>query len=447
MRQQELFKATDKPRQKSGDIKGLAKIAKKNNLKAICLFSSAGIGELGVEATGINIVAANELVPYRVNLYQENFEPDVVIQGDIWEVKDQILGKARESLDGEPFLVYATPPCQGMSTNGMGKLKSEISHGRRGIEDERNRLIIPTMDVIEELKPWWVLLENVPGMRNTEIRLGDSYKNIIDYVKSRLGPEYEGCAEVVACEDYGIPQRRKRLITIFTKDPKGKEYFRSNGGTFFSKEMRESKKTLRDAIGHLPPLDATHGKNSAPGFHSQHYVPLMNPRKYWWVQHTKHGNTAFNNQCVNPECGYTGTPGHQDVRENGKWVSSKEIPIYCAKCGSLLPRPTVETPDGNLRLLKGFHSAYRRMLWDEPARTITQNFIYEASDNKVHPEQNRVLSVLEAIIIQTIDRYKYQFSIGGKDIGAARIAEVIGESVPPYLIEKICRMMVAVSCR
>lgn len=85
------------------------------------------------------------------------------------------------------------------------------------------------------------------------------------------------------------------------------------------------------------------------------------------------------------------------------------------------------------------------MLWDEPARTLTQNFIYEASDNKIHPEQNRVLSIYEAMIVQTIDRYPYHFSIDGKDIGAARIAEVIGESVPPYLIEKICEMMIKVS--
>jgi DNA (cytosine-5)-methyltransferase 1 len=171
----------------------------------------------------------------------------------------------------------------------------------------------------------------------------------------------------------------------------------------------------------------------------------MKPRKFWWVEHTKQGDTAFNNQCVEPSCGFTGTPGHQDILIDGKWVSSKEIPIHCAKCGTLLPRPTVETLDGGSRLLKGFHSAYRRMLWDEPATTLTQNFIYEASDNKIHPEQNRVLSIYEAIVLQTIDRYSYKFSINEKDIGAAKIAEVIGESVPPYLIEKICKMMISVS--
>lgn len=85
------------------------------------------------------------------------------------------------------------------------------------------------------------------------------------------------------------------------------------------------------------------------------------------------------------------------------------------------------------------------MNWDETARTLTQNFIYEASDNKLHPSQNRVLSVYEAMVLQTINRYEYAFRIDGKDISTAQIAEVIGESVPPYLIEKICRMMTEVS--
>lgn len=446
MLQQQLFREIppEKPPRPLGNK--ISKVSKAKSLQAVCLFSSAGIGELGIEATGIHIVAANELIPYRVALYKENFYSEAVIEGDIREVKDDVIASARSKMCSEDlFLVYATPPCQGMSSNGMGRLKWEVSQGRRAEEDERNRLIIPTVDVLNELRPVWVLLENVPGMRNTEIRVDeDCFENIIDYVQRRLGPEYVGCAEVVACQDYGIPQRRKRLITIFTRDPKGKNYFRENRGTFFSK-MREPQKTLRDAIERLPPLEAKIGKNENRGFHPQHYVPVMNPKKIWWVEHTRQGDTAFNNQCVNPSCGFPGTPGHRDILVDGKWVSSNEIPIYCAKCGTLLPRPTVETATGEPRLLRGFHSAYRRMLWDEPARTLTQNFIYEASDNKIHPEQNRVLSIYEAMIVQTIDRYPYHFSIDGKDIGAARIAEVIGESVPPYLIEKICEMMIKVS--
>lgn len=414
-------------------------------VKAASLFSSAGIGEIGIEAAGLEIVLANELIASRAALYRANFAHEM-LEGDISEKKEEFIQRARARLGtDELFLLYATPPCQGMSTNGMGKLKSEVASGRRNQEDQRNRLVIPAMDIAVALKPRWLLLENVPGMEATEIRTnGQRWENIISYVRRRLGRDYVGGAQVIACEDFGIPQRRKRLITVFTRDAGGKMFYESNGGSFFSPDMEEQRVTLRDAIGSAPPLDAKAGHNEARWFHPYHYVPVMTDLKYHWVKHTKEGNTAFNNQCVNPDCRSPTNPGHKDVQVDGKWVSSKEIPIYCHECGHLLPRPHV-LEAGKARLLRGFHSAYRRMKWDETARTLTQNFIYEASDNKIHPSQNRVLSVYEAMVLQSIDRYEYTFQINGKDISTAQIAEVIGESVPPYLIEKICRMMVSAS--
>lgn len=418
-----------------------------NKPKAVCLFSSAGIGELGVHAAGIDLICSNEMVPYRAQLYQENFPKSQMLCGDIWKLQDEIISTATEGLgDDELFLLYATPPCQGMSTNGIGKLKFEVAEGRRDAEDPRNRLIIPTMDIACKLRPRWLLLENVPGMRNTAITdENGSVVNIIDYVRRRLGSEYAGAAEVVQCERYGVPQTRKRLITIFTRDESGKKWFTANGGSFFSQSMQTTVRTLRDAIGHLPALNGRPGENARTDFHPYHYVNPLDDRKYWWIEHTPEGDTAFSNQCVSPECGHDDNPRHKDGVVNGKSTAGVDTPIYCLECGSLLPRPTVIDKDGSLRLLKGFHSAYRRMKWDEPGRALTQNFIYEASDNKVHPDQNRVLSVLEALILQTIDRYDYKLSIGGKNIGTARIAEVIGESVPPLLIEKICQKMLNVS--
>ena len=417
----------------------------KPRLRAASLFSSGGIGELGIQAAGLDIILANELLAARTALYRENFSHEM-LDGDISEKKTEFIERARALLGTEElFLLYATPPCQGMSSNGLGKLKSEVALGRRSQEDQRNRLVIPAIDITVDLKPRWLLLENVPGMEKTEIRTnGQRSENIISYVRRRLGPDYLGGSEIIACEDFGIPQRRKRLITIFTRDSGGQAFYDRNNGSFFSPVMREPRASLRDAIGSAPPLEAKEGKNEARWFHPYHYVPLMSALKYYWVEHTKEGDTAFNNQCANPTCKSETNPGHKDIKIDGKWVSSKEIPIYCHDCGDLLPRPHV-LENGGARLLRGFHSAYRRMKWDEAARTLTQNFIYEASDNKIHPSQNRVLSVYEAMVLQTINRYQYSFQIKGKAISTAQIAEVIGESVPPYLIQKICQLMITTS--
>ncbi|MGF0063639.1 DNA cytosine methyltransferase [Lachnospiraceae bacterium SGI.085] len=412
--------------------------------EAVSLFSSAGIGELGIKKDNIRIVVSSELLPDRHKLYKHNYPDTECITGDIWQTKDEICEEyLKRSMEKELFLVYATPPCQGMSSNGAGTLLKGIREGKKPKVDERNRLIIPTMDIVSKLRPRWLLMENVPNMRNTIIDdENGEFVNIIEYVKRRLGSEYLGAAMVVSCSDYGIPQTRKRLITVFTRDSMGKEYISQWGHLLIEKDKKPPK-TLRQAIGSFPALDSVEGKNSNTSFNQYHFVPVMNPEKYWWIANTPEGNTAYNNQCVNPKCMYQYNGMHIDKQTDGIWHSNSETPIYCEKCGELLPRPSIiDKKTGERRLLKGFHSAYRRMKWDEPAATITQNFIYEASDNKVHPSQNRVLSIYEGMVIQTVSEYEYDFTIDDKMITNGMFAQILGESVPPKLIEIIVSKMI-----
>lgn len=331
-----------------------------------------------------------------------------------------------------------------MSTNGAGKLLAEIRAGRRPPMDKRNRLIIPTMDVAVALKPRWIILENVPAMKDTIILDRDGKAiNIIEFVKRELGSSYVGASEVVSCSDYGIPQVRRRLITVFTRDPEGTEYFRRNGGTFFSPEDRRRPQTLREAIGHLPKLDPVVGPLSRTDYHPMHYVQKMAPEKHWWIENTPEGATAFNNQCVAPHCGYSANPVHVDRTATERASLPDLQTLLCKKCGSLLPRPTmVDDQTGKRRLIKGFHSAYRRMRWDEPAHALTRNFPFEASDNKIHPQQHRPLSIYEAMVLQTIADYDFVFEGNGKVAGRKLIADIIGESVPPRLIDIITRKII-----
>jgi DNA (cytosine-5)-methyltransferase 1 len=416
-----------------------------NKYSVLSLFSSAGIGELGIKACNMDILLSIELLKDRCNLYQENYPETECLCGDIWELKNDLIKKWKSKKVGSPFMVYATPPCQGMSFNGLGKLLAEIRAGRRPKEDSRNRLIIPTIEIVKALRPKWLLLENVQTMKDTIIRIGENeYKNIIDYIAEELSPEYVGKAEVVNCADYGIPQTRIRLITIFTRTRKGKSHFKRFGTFLPPKTHSENGEndlpkwvTLRDAIGHLPPLSAEAGKNIDFAI-PWHYVPVMKPEKFWWVQHTPYNDTAYNNQCT--ACGYQGNRKHGMCMNDGRHQSRKDTPIYCASCGELLPRPTmIDKVTGQRRLIKGFDSAYRRMTWDAPSPTLTQNFQYEASDKKLHPEQNRVLSIYEGLIIQTISEYEYKLSVGDKSISPVLCCEVIGESVPPRLIELISK--------
>lgn len=414
--------------------------------KAICLFSSAGIGELGIKKNNIDIVISNEIIKNRHELYTNNYPNTKCFTNDIWQERDNIINYYKTNFKDELFLIYATPPCQGMSSNGAGKLLSEVRKGNRKPIDERNRLIIPTMDIIQALKPRWIILENVENMQNTIINdETDNYINIMDYINEKLGNEYVGKGEVVNCADYGIPQTRKRLITIYTRDVNGVDYFKEHG-TFFPESEKTHKDkwvTLREAIGALPPLQAKKGEEKCLDVSPYYYVPVMKDNKFWWVSNTKEGDTAFNNQCVNSECMYQGNRLHGSSMKDGQHVSNRDTPLYCEQCGSLLPRPSViDKETGNLRLIKGYDTAYRRMEWDKPAGTLTQNFQFEASDKKIHPSQTRVLSIYEALILQTINDYEYDFKINGKTITKTLFTEIIGESVPPKLIDIICKKII-----
>ena len=93
----------------------------------LSLFSSAGIGELGIRASGLRIRVSNELLEDRAALYHENYPEVNEICGDIWEKQEEIIKVWRSMCEDDPFMIYATPPCQGMSSNGTGKFVAGIS--------------------------------------------------------------------------------------------------------------------------------------------------------------------------------------------------------------------------------------------------------------------------------------------------------------------------------
>ena len=421
-------------------------------MKGISLFSSGGIGDLAFKANKIDIVVANELLEMRSRLHKRNFPHTKIIIGDIWKKKEEIIRVTREALNGETLdFVFATPPCQGMSKNGQGKLLQGIREGKKTAIDSRNRLIIPTVEIILALKPRIVFLENVPEMLCTIINdETDTFVNIIDYIKKSLEPEYIGKAEVINFADYGVPQRRQRLITVFTKDDSLNKYF-NTVKTFMPPKTHSIdgryglKKwvTLRDKISGLPPLDGKNKESANSGI-LYHRVPVLDPKKYIWISHTPPEKSAFDNQCINPNCLYQSNRRHgAKQNEHGINKFNTDTPLYCQNCGALLPRPYTINKDGSLRIMSGYTSAYKRMSWDLPASTLTTNLSYPSSDHKIHPEQNRVLSLYEAFILHTLDKFEFTWEIEeNTPANDTLITEVIGESVPPFGIYLLVKHLI-----
>jgi DNA (cytosine-5)-methyltransferase 1 len=357
------------------------------------------------------------------------------------------------------FLISCTAPCQGMSKSGQGTLLRNIREGKRPQLDPRNRLILPALDIIGRLRPHWVVFENVLEMRATFIEDNDGIlRNILDIIHETIGSEYAGEAYDVEFADYGVPQRRQRLITVFTKDEVAKKRF-ADGLPLIPAPTHSATGehgthrwiSVIEALKGFPPLDSIDKERAAYSNIPFHYVPVLDPKKYEWIRHAPPGTSAFDNQCINPDCRYERNPTHGTAREEGINRASKDTPLYCERCGALLPRPYTVQRDGKKRIMSGYTSAYKRMDPDLPAPALTRNLSYPCSDNKVHPYQNRVLSLAEAAELQTITRYEFKWGpidVAKKLLTVASdglIRLVIGESVPPMFLELLGKHIRAMS--
>ena len=414
-------------------------------LVSASVFSGGGIGDVGIEwGLGIPVLAACEIVPSRAELIRQNFPDTKVFEGDVWKLAPAYTQFIHQKLGGlRPWLITLSPPCQGMSANGAGRISSAIRTGNRPKEDERNRLVLPGIEIVETLQPDWFLLENVRRMENTVIRNEHGEpENILDLLARRLHPlGYVLRSAILDFRNYGVPHHRERLITVGCRIPSIAKKIPPAADVFFEEPTElhpvpthggsdlPPPVTLREAIGKLPPLDASH--NFADPNDPYHRVPRWNDRQYFWMKHTPEGGTAFDNhQC--PAC--------------GKDAHASEV-VTCRACSKPLPKPTVSN-NGSSRLVRGFRTSYRRMKWDQPANTLTMNSGVISSDVKGHPEQHRVLSLREILLLGTLDhprwKQRYRFEdipfgrpVSGLDFSPRLVRQVIGESIPPLAMMRI----------
>lgn len=425
-------------------------------LYAVSLFSGAGIGDLGFRAAGMHLLQMCELEENRSALAKLNFPETTVHTADLWQIRDELCEQVITQLqekNADLFLLSCTAPCQGMSKNGQGTLLRNIRNGERPRLDPRNRLILPGLHVAKTLLPKWIVMENVLEMNNTLIEdEAGNVRPILEIVSEVLSPEYVGQAYEVQFADYGIPQRRQRLITVFTRDPNAQKKFRA-GASFIPAPTHAKNAqppldqwiSVTEALSHFSPLDSLNEQSAQDDRIPFHRVPVLDPKKYEWIRHTPPGRSAFDNQCIHPPCQFQGNPNHRASRNaEGINRASPTTPLYCQRCGELLPRPFVEE-DGDRRIMTGYTSAYKRMESDLPSPALTRNLSYPCSDQKLHPHQNRVLSLAEAMELQTITRYEYfwgPLSVQRgkknrilKNAADSLIRLVIGESVPPFFLE------------
>lgn len=399
---------------------------------SISLFSSAGIGDLGIEyGCSIPVTISAELVPERAALIRTNYPDCNVVEGDLRKTKNKVISVWKLENTGRPLLITLSPPCQGMSTNGAGKIAAEVRKGNRPKHDERNKLLLPGLEVVRALQPEFFLIENVPNMKNTIVEWRKKPKRLLDLIKPTVGKGYEIHSFVLDFADYGVPHHRKRLITIGRRRIKKltKLTEHTTPPEWFNRGGEGEWVTVEEAIGN-------HVQTRENDVH--HNKPKMNDKHVLWASHIPEnsGETAHLNMC--PTC------NHQDEFRI----------VECTNCGTHLPRPHVVEEDGTRRAVRGYKTSYRRMAPDQPANTITMNSGVASSDVKLHYSAPRVLTLLEIMILsslQNIDnckpgiptdhpwngKYSFEKHMKKKDYALQKnlIRQALGESIPPLAMQ------------
>lgn len=391
----------------------------------ISLFSSAGIADYGLKIAGGKCLAACEIDPNRREVHKSNF--DCPIFNDITKDKEKIIDLLKsENID----LLIATPPCQSFST--ANSARGKLHDYRYAQKDIRNTLFLDALFIAQSLKPKFIIFENVPNFLERVIK--DNNTGVIDKISNIIDEklaEYSGWKGCLCLSHFSIPQSRKRSLLIYIRKDILQTYNIDKeklNPLLWENTIVGCPRNLLELFEKLSPLDSQREDTSFCPNDNLHIVPILKPHHYTWVKSIPpySGKSAWENDC--PVCNKSVIYGE----------------IYCPHCNSpLVNRPHIRKEDGSIRAIRGFKTSYRRMSASGLASTITTNSSAFSSDIKLHPVQNRVLSVRECALIQTIP-YSFYWPKSQFIRKAHRIREMIGEAVPCLVTYQIGNVIASI---
>jgi DNA (cytosine-5)-methyltransferase 1 len=228
---------------------------------------------LGLEQAGFDMLACVEYDPVHCAVHEFNFPSTEVLCADASRLDPEQLQAAAEAgaikhgrrdWDGEIDAIVGGPPCQGFSTIG-----------KRLIDDTRNRLVFDFFRIVSALRPRYFVMENVPGM------VAGGHSAILNRFIAEFEAEgYLVTAKVLNTADYGVPQLRRRLIVMGSREDRAEAKHPEPSTRPVPKVPGAKTSQLRnelpvgptvwDAIGDLPNLDRF------PGLRNSDRVPLPN---------------------------------------------------------------------------------------------------------------------------------------------------------------------------
>lgn len=333
------------------------------SIAGVDLFCGVGGLTHGLIRSGIKIRAGVDLDHSCKYAYEVNNNAQF-IGIDITKIKGEDLEKFWN--DGEMKLLVGCTPCQPFSSHS-----NKVKNKERG---DKWNLLNEFVRLVEETNPSIISMENVPNLSNKHV-----FRNFVFKLKSY---NYHVTYKNVYCPDYGIPQKRRRLVLLASKF--GKIHLTP------PTHEKNNYETVRDAISHLEPVES--GEKSI--YDKLHFTTRLSE--------------------INLKRIRASVP-------NGTWEDWNEsLWLECHKKESG----------------KTYKSVYGRMSWDEPSPTITTQFYNYGTGRFGHPKQDRALTLREASILQGFPT-NYKFIDNREDVLLTRIGTHIGNAVPVNLGEAI----------
>lgn len=335
------------------------------NYKAISLFAGAGGCSLGFSKFGVNILAAYDVCKEAVETYNNNFKGQ---KGRIEDLSVCDFRAIRDSLGlqkGQLDLIIGGPPCQGFTTAG-----------RRSEDDSRNKLLANYVIALQEFFPRWFMMENVEGILTTT--KGDF---LVNCIQGMITLGYTVYMKKVYMQEFGIPQRRKRVIIVGNREGKSFD-FPKPISLASGRIYKNGTETLRDAIADIEEID----------------IPEINH-----IRKVEKG-IQYKRICALHE--------GQTMKDLPKELQHKSFAKRAARrvCDGMPSEKRGGSPSG-----------MKRLVYDEPSLTITGS----ATSEFIHPTQNRMLTVRECARIQT---FPDEFHFSGSD---SQQMQQIGNAIPP----------------
>lgn len=344
-------------------VKSMGKVKDRESYSAevVDLFCGVGALSYGLKLAGLKVIAGYDIDARCKYAFETNNDAEF-IHSNVAELNGNQI--RRHFSGNSPSVLAGCAPCQPFS-----------SYKHRYAEDPKWNLVTKFSELVVDVKPDFVTMENVPSL--IKYRGGSVFN---DFCNTLEQAGYKVEFSIAKCEQFGVPQKRRRLVLLA-----------SNKYSLQSiKPTHKIYRTVRDAIYNLPKIEAGERNQDDP-LHASASLSELNTKRI-----------------------KASVPG-------GTWRDwPEELIADCHKKQSGKTYPGV----------------YARMTWDEPSPTMTTQCFGFGNGRFGHPEQNRAISLREAAMLQSFPE-NYKFVPKHETPSIKELGKWIGNAVPVKLAEAI----------